>query len=125
MLNLFFLPYGNNNVKAIECIETKLGKPDKTGRKKPIPISGTEFQLDVDVVIEAIGQKVENAFIKHKDLKVNPNGTISTNKNRETSISGIFAAGDIRHGSPMQIVTAVGDGATAALSAGKYLREVA
>ena len=111
----------NNHVKTIECTETKLGEPDKTGRKKPIPISGTEFQLDVDVVIEAIGQKVENAFIKHKDLKVNPNGTINTNKNRETSMPGIFAAGDVISGGST-VVQAIAEGVESAISIDKYLK---
>jgi len=110
----------NNNLKAIECIETKLGKPDKTGRKKPIPISGTEFRLDVDVVIEAIGQKVENEFINNKDLEINPNGTIKTNKNRETSIPGIFAAGDVTSGGST-VVQAIAEGVEAAIGIDKYL----
>lgn len=110
----------NNNVKAIECIETKLGEPDETGRKKPILVPETEFQLDVDMVIEAIGQKVENAFIKHKDLKVNHNGTINTNKNRETSISGIFAAGDVTNGGST-VIQAIAEGVEAAIGIDKYL----
>jgi len=110
----------NNNVKAIECIETKMGEPDATGRKTPIPISGTEFQLNVDMVIEAIGQKVENEFIKHKDLKVNPNGTINTNKNRETSIPGIFAAGDVTNGGST-VIQAIAEGIEAAINIDKYL----
>ena len=109
-----------NNVKAIECIETKLGEPDETGRKKPIPIPGTEFQLNVDIVIKAIGQKVENTFIKHKDLKVNPNGTINTNKNRETSIPGIFAAGDVINGGST-VIQAIAEGIEAAINIDKYL----
>jgi len=112
----------NKNVKAIECIETKLGEPDETGRKKPIPISGTEFQLDVDVVIEAIGQKVEDEFIKNKDLKVYPNGTIKTNKNRETSIPGIFAAGDVTNGGST-VVQAIAEGIEAAIGIDKYLND--
>jgi NADPH-dependent glutamate synthase beta subunit-like oxidoreductase len=110
----------NNKVKAIECIETKMGEPDATGRKTPIPISGTEFQLNVDMVIEAIGQKVENEFIKHKDLKVNPNGTINTNKNRETSIAGIFAAGDVTNGGST-VIQAIAEGIEAAINIDKYL----
>jgi len=110
----------NNNVKAIECIETKLGEPDATGRKKPISIPETEFQLDVDMVIEAIGQKVENEFVKHKNLKVNPNGTINTNKNRETSISGIFAAGDVTNGGST-VIQAIAEGVEAAIGIDKYL----
>jgi len=110
----------NGNVKAIECIETKLGKPDKTGRKTPIPVLGTEFQLDVDIIIEAIGQKVENEFIKSKDLKVNPNGTIKINKNRETSIPGIFAAGDVTNGGST-VVQAIAEGIEAAIGIDKYL----
>jgi glutamate synthase (NADPH/NADH) small chain len=112
---------GNNNVKEIECIETKLESLDETGRKKPIPVQGTEFQLDVDIVIEAIGQKVENEFIKHKDLKVNPNGTINTNKNRETSISGIFAAGDVTNGGST-VIQAIAEGIEAAINIDKYLK---
>jgi glutamate synthase (NADPH/NADH) small chain len=104
----------NNQVKAIECMETKLGEPDATGRKKPMPIPGTEFQLDVDMVIEAIGQKVANEFIKHKDLKVNPNGTIITSKNRETSIPGIFAAGDVISGGST-VIQAMAEGMEAAI----------
>ncbi|MBA7535676.1 Glutamate synthase [NADPH] small chain [subsurface metagenome] len=113
---------GDNNgkVKAIECIETKLGKPDETGRKTPIPVPGTEFQLDVDVVIEAIGQKVENEFNKNKDLKVNPNGTINTNKNRETSIPGIFAAGDVTNGGST-VIHAIAEGVEAAIGIDKHL----
>jgi len=111
----------NGNVKTIECIETKLRKPDNTGRKKPIPIPGTEFQLDVDVVIEAIGQKVENEFIKNKDLKVNPNGTIKTNINRETSIPGIFAAGDVINGGST-VIQGIAEGVEAAISIDKYLK---
>lgn len=111
----------NNNVKAIECIETKLGKPDKSGRKRPIPIPGTEFQLNVDIVIEAIGQKVENAFIKHRDLKVKPDGTINTNKDRETSIPGIFAAGDVTSGGST-VIQGIAEGVEAAISIDKYLK---
>ena len=110
----------NGNVKAIKCIETKLGKPDETGRKTPIPVPGTEFQLDVDVVIEAIGQKVENEFIKNKDLKVNPNGTIKTNIYRETSIPRIFAAGDVTNGGST-VVQAIAEGTEAAIGIDKHL----
>jgi len=110
----------NKNVKAIECIETKLGEPDETGRKAPIPVPGTEFQLNFDIVIEAIGQKVENAFIKHKDLKVNPDGTINTNKNRKTSTPGIFAAGDVTNGGAT-VIQAIAEGIEAAIGIDKYL----
>ena len=110
----------NNNVKAIECIETKLGEPDATGRKKPISIPETEFQLDVDMVIGAIGQKVENEFVKHKNLKVNHNGTINTNKNRETSIPGTFAAGDVTNGGST-VIQAIAEGVEAAIGIDKYL----
>jgi len=110
----------NNNVKAIECIETKLGEPDETGRKKPIPIPETKFKLNVDIVIEAIGQKVENEFIKYKDLKINPDGTIKTNKNRETSIPGIFAAGDVTNGGST-VIQAIAEGIEAVINIDNYL----
>ena len=111
----------NGYVKTIECVETKLGKPDKTGRKKPIPVPETEFQLNVDIVIEAIGQKVEDKSIKIKGLRFNPNGTIKTNKNRETSIPGIFAAGDVTSGGST-VVQAIAEGVEAAIGIDKYLK---
>ena len=111
----------NGYVKAIECVETKLGKPDKTGRKKPIPVPETEFQLNVDIVIEAIGQKVEDKSIKIKGLRFNPNGTIKTNENRETSIPGIFAAGDVTSGGST-VVQAIAEGVEAAIGIDKYLK---
>jgi len=110
----------NNQVKAIECIETKLGEPDASGRRKPILVPETEFQLNVDMVIEAIGQKVDDEFIKHKDLKMNPNGTINTNKNRETSMSGIFAAGDVVSGGST-VIQAIAEGTAAAINIDQYL----
>jgi len=110
----------NNHIKAIECIETKLGESDETGRRTPIPIPKTEFQLYVDIIIEAIGQKVEDESIKHKDLKMNPNGTINTNKNRETSIPGIFAAGDVTSGGST-VIQAIAEGTEAAIGIDKYL----
>jgi len=51
-------------VKGIECLEVKLGSRDKSGRKRPIPLKGTEFQLDVDLVIGAVGQKVDHRLLK-------------------------------------------------------------
>jgi len=110
----------NNNVKVVECIETELGNLDKTGRKKPIPVQGTEFQLNVDIVIEAIGQEVENKDIKVKDLKINQNGTIKVNKDKETSIPGIFGAGDVISGGST-VVQAMAEGIEAAIGIDKYL----
>jgi glutamate synthase (NADPH) small chain len=110
----------NNNVKAIECIETKLGSPDETGRRKPIPVQGTEFQLNVDIVVEAIGQKIENKDIKDKDLTFNPNGTIKIDKDKETSIPGIFAAGDVISGGST-VVQSMAEGIEAAIAIDKYI----
>lgn len=112
----------NGDVKAIECIETILGKTDKTGRRKPIILKGSEFLLDVDMIVEAIGQKVDKEFIDNKDIKINTNGTIHINKNNETSLPGIFAAGDVVNGGAT-VIQAIAEGVEAAINIDKYLND--
>ncbi len=61
---------GDEWVKSIECIKTELGEPDESGRRKPIPLPESKFAIDADVVIEAIGQRVENSFIESNPLVI-------------------------------------------------------
>ena len=110
----------NGIVKAIESIETKLESPDEDGRKNPTPIEGTEFKLNVDLVVEAIGQKAGNKNIRDKGLSFNPNGTIKVNENQETSLAGVFAAGDVVTGGST-VVQSMAEGIKAAIGINKYL----
>ena len=108
----------DGRVSAIECIRMELGEPDASGRRRPIPVPGSEYVLDVDTVIAAIGQTVESAGLgvetKLDRLVVDP-------LTLETSVKGVFAGGDAVIG-PASVVEAVGAGIEAAESIHRYLR---
>lgn len=105
----------------VESIRMKLGEPDDTGRRKPIPIMGSEFVLDVDLVIVAIGLKPSTNYFE-KELTLNRNGTIQVHpETLQTSVPYIFAGGDAVHG-PSIIVEAIGHGRRAAHYIDLYLQ---
>ena len=108
-----------NRVKGVECLEVKLGSPDKSGRRRPIPVKGTEFRLDVDVVIGAIGQKVNSQWMRAWGVAMNPDGTIKINQQGETSRPGLFAAGDVISGGAT-VVQAIAEGCRAAITIDEY-----
>lgn len=110
-------------VVGVECIRMELGEPDESGRRRPIPVPGSEFFIDCDIVIPAIGQAVDLQFMdgmteiettKWKTLVVD-SGTF------ETSAKGVFSAGDCVTG-PDVLVRAAGHGKRAADRIDKYLR---
>ena len=97
---------GNGKVNSVTCQRMKLGKPDASGRARPIPIPNSEFDIEVDSVIPAIGQDVILDFLDDQKLDVNQ----STG---ETNIANVFAGGDAIRGAAT-VVEAVGDGQIAA-----------
>jgi len=109
---------GEDSVKGLECTKMKLGEPDESGRRRPITIPDSEFVIDVDTVILAIGQKTITDGIE--GLELAKNGTINNNcSTMETNMPGIFAGGDIARG-PASIIEAVADGNDAAESIHRY-----
>lgn len=108
-------------VKAMECIKMRLGEPDKSGRRRPIPIEGSEFIMDVDTVIVAIG-RTPNPIIQKTTggLEVTKWGTIVTDENGKTSIEGVYAGGDIVTGEAT-VISAMGAGKKAAKAIHQYL----
>jgi heterodisulfide reductase subunit A len=108
----------DGRVAGIECIRMELGEPDSSGRRRPVPVAGSEYVLDVDTVIAAIGQNVESAGLgvetKWDRLIVDP-------LTLETSLKGVFAGGDAVIG-PASVVEAIGAGIQAAESIHRYLR---
>jgi len=110
-------------VKGVECLEVRLGSPDKSGRRRPIPVKGTDFRLDVDVVIGAIGQKVDHRLTKALGVVSNPDGTLKVNEEGETSRPGLFAAGDVIRGGAT-VVQAIADGCKVATRIDQYLKGV-
>jgi len=108
-------------VKAMECIRMRLGEPDASGRRRPIPIEGSEFTTEVDTVIMAIG-RTPNPIIQQttEGLEVTKWGTIVTDENGKTSIEGVYAGGDIVTGQAT-VISAMGAGKKAAKAIHQYL----
>lgn len=113
----------NGFVKAIECIRMELGDPDENGRCIPIPVKGSEFVIDVDTVIIAIGTS-PNPLIKSTTdgLEVNKKGGIIIEESTgKTSKDGVYAGGDAVTGAAT-VISAMGAGKTAAAAIDNYLK---
>jgi glutamate synthase (NADPH) small chain len=111
-----------HKVTGLECIKMELGEPDDSGRRRPVPIEGSEFVLDVDTVIMAIGNK-PNPLIPQSmpELKTTRWGTIEADEaTMATSVAGVFAAGDIVSGAAT-VISAMGQGRIAARSIHEYI----
>ncbi|MBD3308303.1 dihydropyrimidine dehydrogenase, partial [candidate division KSB3 bacterium] len=109
-------------VKAVECLQMKLGEPDQSGRRRPIPIEGSEFTLDVDTVVVAIGTAA-NPLISQTtpDLAINKWGYIVIDEETgATNKPGVFAGGDIVRGAAT-VILAMGDGRRAAEAIHAYV----
>ncbi len=111
-------------VRGLECIKMELGPPDTSGRKRPVPIKDSNFILDVDTVIVAIGQR-PNPLISAvtPKLKTNSNATIWVDEKLMTSIPGVFAGGDIITGADT-VISAMGAGKKAATEIDRYVKNV-
>ena len=111
-------------VKALQCIKMKLGEPDDSGRRRPIPIEGSEFVLDCDNVIVTIGQSPDVAALgKNLGLNVNKWNTFEVNSvTMETNIPGVFAGGDCVTG-PDVVVNAMYAGKKAAISIDRFFNK--
>lgn len=111
-------------VKGLECVKMELGLPDASGRKRPIPINGSNFTLDVDTVIVAIGQN-PNPLLSAltKGLVTTQEGTIKIDDNFMTSIPGVFAGGDIATGADT-VISAMAAGKKSAVAIHTYLGTV-
>jgi NADPH-dependent glutamate synthase beta subunit-like oxidoreductase len=104
---------------GMECIRMKLAEPDKTGRRKPVPITGSNFNVQADTVIAAIGQRVDRRALK--ELDTNQDGTVRVNpETGETSMKGVFAGGDVVTG-PGWAIDAIAAGKKGAESIHRHL----
>ena len=108
----------NGKVKAIECIKMELGEPDASGRRAPVPVPGSEFIVECDMVIQAISQAVETDCCD--GIELSKWKTLNVNEKMETNVEGIYSCGDCVTG-PQSIVQAVGDAYIAAESMHEYL----
>ncbi len=112
----------NGNVKAVKCIKMKLGEPDASGRRRPLPIEGSEFTIDADMVIEAIGQTSNKVLLSaFPELKLNKRGYIEADpETGETSVEGVYAGGDIVTGAAT-VILAMGAGKKSAQAIDEYI----
>jgi len=109
--------------KQIECIKMELGEPDASGRRRPVEVKGSEFLIDAEVVVIAIGQS-PNPLIKNTtpDIETNKKGCIITREETgETTKKGVWAGGDAVTGAAT-VILAMGAGKTAAQSIDEYLK---
>jgi len=109
------------NLIGVECIRMELGEPDESGRRRPIPVKDSNFVIQADTLVEAIGTEANRFLLSQfPDLKTNKYGYIVTNEYGQTSIPKVFAGGDIVTGSAT-VILAMGAGKKAAEGIVKYL----
>jgi glutamate synthase (NADPH/NADH) small chain len=109
-----------NNVRAMRCEKMELGEPDASGRRRPLPVASSAFELETDTVIFAIGTNANPILGQTSGLKLDKRGYIATDANLATSISGVYAGGDIVTGAAT-VIQAMGAGRKAARAMKAYL----
>ena len=117
---------GKQKIEGVEVAKMKLGEPDKSGRRKPVIIENSNYKLEADLVIKALGFDPEDMpkLFNSENLTVSRWGTIKIDlKTMETNLPGVFAAGDIVRGASL-VVWAVRDGRDAAVQIEKYLNNI-
>ncbi|NOZ03108.1 MAG: FAD-dependent oxidoreductase [FCB group bacterium] len=111
----------NGRVTGLECLKVKLGEPDASGRRRPVPIKGSEFIVEADTIISAISQKPDLSFLGSEELETTSRGTLQVDEETlATSRPGIFAAGDATTG-PRTVIEAIAAGHVAAGAIDRYL----
>jgi glutamate synthase (NADPH/NADH) small chain len=104
----------NYHVRGLKCIQMELGEPDTSGRRRPVPVAGSEFELDVDTVIMALGTRPNPLLIRSTPgLAVNDHGGLIVTDAEETSLKNVYAGGDAVTGSAT-VIKAMGAGKQAA-----------
>ena len=112
-------------VTGIECQMMELGEPDASGRRRPQPIPDSEYVIECDMVVVAIGTRSNPMLTSSEpDLRINEWGYLVVDEDGMTSVPGIFAGGDIVRGAAT-VILAMGDGKRAARAIEKYLGTVA
>jgi len=111
---------GQRNVRAVRCVRMVLGEPDESGRRRPVPEPGSEFEVEADMVVYAIGTNANPIIGQTSRLKLDKRGYIATDDDLATSIPGVFAGGDIVTGAAT-VIEAMGAGRRAARGIKSFL----
>ena len=114
---------GTGRLKGVTCIKMELGEPDASGRRRPVPVPGSEFFIEADTAIEAIGQGANKVLLQtFPELNLNKWGYIDADENTgATSVPGVFAGGDIVTGAAT-VILAMGAGKDAAVAIDEYVK---
>ncbi len=111
---------GEGNVRGMRCIRMELGEPDDSGRRRPVPIEGSEYEFEADMTVYAIGTNANPIIGQTSKLKLDERGFIEADENLATSMAGVYAGGDIVTGGAT-VILAMGAGRKAARSIKAYL----
>lgn len=112
----------SGSVKGVVCLKNELGEPDESGRRSPMPVEGSDFVVDLDTAIVAVGTSANPLLISAiPGLKLNKRGYVDVNENYQTSILDIFAGGDIVSGSAT-VISAICQARAAAQAISKFLK---
>jgi glutamate synthase (NADPH/NADH) small chain len=111
---------GHGNVRGMRCLEMELGEPDDSGRRRPLPIEGSDYEFETDMVVYAIGTNPNPIIGQTSKLKLNQWGYLDTDESLATSMAGVYAGGDIVTGAAT-VILAMGAGRKAARSIKSYL----
>ena len=115
---------GSGKAEMIECIRMELGEPDSSGRRKPMPVHGSEFMIAVETVIAAIGQVPgSECLVQEQGIQISRGKTIVVDNGMGTGRVGVFAAGDVVTGATC-VIEAIAGGKKAANSIDQYLQGV-
>ena len=108
---------------ALECIRMELGEPDESGRRRPVPVEGSEFAVELDTLLVAIGEEPEVSFVgRGQGIEISKRGTtVVCEENLATGLPGVFAGGDVVTG-PDTVINAMAAGRLAARMIDKYVR---
>ncbi len=109
-------------VKKVRCIRMELGEPDDSGRRRPVPVKDSEYDIDTDIVVIAIGQGPNPVLMQTSpDISLNKRGNIVADSSGKTSKKGVFAGGDIVTGTAT-VILAMGAGRIAAIAMDDYIK---
>jgi len=111
---------GRGNVRGLRNLRMELGEPDDSGRRRPVPVAGSEYEFAADMVVYAIGTNANPIIGQTSKLRLNKWGYIATDENLATSLAGVYAGGDIVTGAAT-VIQAMGAGRRAARSIKAYL----
>ncbi|MCJ7605862.1 MAG: FAD-dependent oxidoreductase, partial [Dehalococcoidales bacterium] len=112
----------NGKATGLECIKMQLGEPDESGRRRPVPVAGSEFTVNADLVIAAVGESPELDFMTGDAVKAVKDGLVNADPvTLETGVKGVFGGGDAVTGAAT-VVQAMAAGRKAAISIDRYIR---